>query len=80
MDALLEPIYHFFGYWTARIVIPVVSFGFVFVQHLDDPRAIRAWSWSGRRIILGHEFACIVGVVIWMVALIVASLLSGELY
>jgi hypothetical protein len=58
----------FMGYATARALVPVLTFGTVRVE--DDPfKVIGLWRRTARGVVLGSDFAVLVGILLWIMAL-----------
>ncbi|MFC7053780.1 hypothetical protein ACFQI3_13900 [Hansschlegelia quercus] len=71
MDDLLQFVLAWPGYWTARLIVPTVTFGAVDVERPTDKEGTINCMGVGRRadgtILIGGDLILLVALVIWAV-------------
>ncbi|KAA2234364.1 hypothetical protein [Salinarimonas soli] len=64
MDWLAEPIFIVLTSLAARLLLPLLTFGFVRIQPWLDVPQTRFWTRDGRRIVISADAAPLVGFVL----------------
>ncbi len=73
LQPLLELLLQVFGYWTGRIVVPVLSLGLIRIEHVDSARRSRP-RWHGFHraksggFIIDEDMTVFLGVLFWIAA------------
>jgi hypothetical protein len=71
LQPLFELLLQVFGYWTGRIVVPVLSFGLVRIEHVDSARRTRP-RWHGFHrgkhggIVIDDDMTMFLGFLFWV--------------
>lgn len=71
LQPLLELLLQVFGYWTGRIVVPVLSFGLIRIEHADGKRRARP-RWHGFHraekggIVIDDDTTIFLGLAFWV--------------
>ena len=80
MDEIVQFVLAWPAYWTARIVLPIMTIGRVAAARRDEKRSAINAIGMGRRadgtILIGHDLAVLVGLLIWALLIVVGVLLS----
>lgn len=69
--ALFEGLFEVFGYWTGRIVVPVLSFGLIRIEGVDRARRVRP-RWHGFHrgkdggIVIDDNMTVLLGLLFWV--------------
>ena len=71
ISALFEGLFQIFGYWTGRIVVPVLSFGLIRIEGVDRARRARP-RWHGFHrgkgggIVIDDDMTMLLGLLFWV--------------
>lgn len=73
LQPLIELLLQVFGYWTGRIVVPVLSFGLIRIEHVGNVRRSRP-RWHGFHrakgggFVIDEDMTMFLGVLFWVAA------------